>query len=70
VIGRDEFLNTLEMHYRQQETEQKRGLITVMNHKSILDDPCVLSIMLPIRYTLHPEKIRFSEINELVDQRH
>ncbi|XMA20231.1 hypothetical protein WAI453_013022 [Rhynchosporium graminicola] len=57
VTGLDRFLETLDRR-RDPETRD-RGLITVSNHVSVVDDPLMWGV-LPLRYSLDPGNHRWS----------
>lgn len=52
-----ENLDILREAYRQSKLEN-RGLVTYMNHMSLLDDPFIWGT-LPIYYSLSPDRIRW-----------
>lgn len=55
VIGLHHLLGTLD---RRRTQGRERGLLTVCNHVAVVDDPLIWGI-LPFRYTLHPENLRW-----------
>ncbi|KAH6664932.1 hypothetical protein B0J14DRAFT_606995 [Halenospora varia] len=57
VIGLDRFVDVLEK--RKDVNGRKRGLITVSNHVSVLDDPLIWGV-LPFRYAFDPGNHRWS----------
>ncbi|KAL3417410.1 acyltransferase [Phlyctema vagabunda] len=57
VVGLDRFLQKLDD--RKDVEGRQRGLITVSNHVSVLDDPLVWGV-LPARYSFNPENLRWS----------
>ncbi|KAH9243585.1 hypothetical protein K456DRAFT_1820440 [Colletotrichum gloeosporioides 23] len=54
--GQDEFLGLLD---KRRAGHADRGLITVSNHISVLDDPLIWGV-LPLRYNMIPENSRWS----------
>ncbi|KAH9898836.1 hypothetical protein F4778DRAFT_741244 [Xylariomycetidae sp. FL2044] len=56
VHGLDRFLHLLDQ--RKDVEKRQRGLITVSNHISILDDPLMWGV-LPLRYAFHPSNLRW-----------
>jgi monolysocardiolipin acyltransferase len=56
VIGLQDFLKILDE--RADPAKRQRGLITVSNHISVLDDP-VLWGVLPLKYLYNPQNLRF-----------
>ncbi|KAL1843699.1 hypothetical protein VTJ49DRAFT_399 [Mycothermus thermophilus] len=57
VTGFSRFLDVLES--RRDPAQRQRGLLTVSNHISVLDDPVVWGI-LPFRYMLDPANLRWT----------
>ncbi|KAI5362157.1 Putative phospholipid/glycerol acyltransferase [Septoria linicola] len=57
VHGLDRFLTILDE--REDEQERTRGLVTVSNHVSVLDDPLIWGV-LPHRYFWKPNNMRWS----------
>ncbi|CAL3968671.1 unnamed protein product [Diplocarpon coronariae] len=57
VIGLDNFIETLDR--RRDVGGRDRGLITVSNHVSVVDDPLIWGV-LPCRYAFNPSNHRFS----------
>jgi monolysocardiolipin acyltransferase len=57
VVGLDRFLGTLDR--RKNIEGRERGLITVSNHISVVDDPLVWGV-LPFRYAFNPSNHRWS----------
>ncbi|KAK4540182.1 hypothetical protein LTR36_009680 [Oleoguttula mirabilis] len=57
VHGLDRFLDVLDS--RKDERARTRGLITVSNHVSVMDDPLVWGV-LPFRYHWYPSNMRWS----------
>ncbi|KAL8423575.1 hypothetical protein RB596_003693 [Gaeumannomyces avenae] len=57
VIGMDRFLDLLES--RRDVDRRRRGLITVSNHTSVLDDPLIWGII-PLRYCFDAASLRWS----------
>ncbi|KAM3070174.1 Lyso-phosphatidylcholine acyltransferase [Clarireedia jacksonii] len=57
VIGLERFKETLDR--RKDPESRERGLITVSNHVSVLDDPVMWGV-LPLRYAFNPENLRWS----------
>ncbi|KAL2137161.1 hypothetical protein VTI74DRAFT_7708 [Chaetomium olivicolor] len=57
VTGLDRFLNLLDS--RKDPANRTRGLLTVSNHISVLDDPVVWGI-LPLRYAFNPSNLRWT----------
>ncbi|KAL2270291.1 hypothetical protein VTJ83DRAFT_2475 [Remersonia thermophila] len=57
VTGFSRFLDVLES--RRDPAKRQRGLLTVSNHISILDDPVVWGI-LPFRYMIDPSNLRWT----------
>lgn len=57
VIGLERFLKILDD--RQDVESRQRGLITVSNHTSVVDDPLMWGV-LPLRYFFNPENLRWS----------
>ncbi|KAF2481247.1 hypothetical protein BDY17DRAFT_317926 [Neohortaea acidophila] len=55
--GLDGFLRFLDK--RRDEAERQRGLITVSNHLSVLDDPMIWGV-LPFKYLFRPGNMRWS----------
>ncbi|KAK1828430.1 acyltransferase [Podospora conica] len=56
VIGLDKFLALLDS--RRDPEKRERGLLTVSNHVSVLDDPLIWGV-LPPRYAFTPSNLRF-----------
>ncbi|TPX12132.1 uncharacterized protein E0L32_007247 [Thyridium curvatum] len=56
VIGLDRFLQRLEK--RKDVEKRERGLLTVSNHISVVDDPLMWGIM-PWRYIFNPQSLRW-----------
>ncbi|KAF2278018.1 uncharacterized protein EI97DRAFT_395750 [Westerdykella ornata] len=56
VHGLDEFLQLLDE--REDVEGRQRGLITVSNHISVLDDPLMWGV-LPLRYMFNPDNLRW-----------
>lgn len=56
VFGLDNFMQILES--RRDPSQRQRGLITVSNHISVLDDPLIWGV-LPLRYTFEPWNLRW-----------
>ncbi|GAO16452.1 hypothetical protein UVI_02048120 [Ustilaginoidea virens] len=54
VVGLHNLLETLD----RRRADRSRGLLTVCNHVAVLDDPLIWGI-LPLRYTLDPELLRW-----------
>ncbi|KAK3295676.1 uncharacterized protein B0H64DRAFT_395950 [Chaetomium fimeti] len=57
VTGLSRFLDILDS--RRDPANRQRGLLTVSNHVSVLDDPVVWGI-LPLRYTFDPSNLRWT----------
>jgi len=57
VIGLDRFLETLDR--RRKPEERDRGLLTVSNHVSVVDDPLIWGV-LPFSYAFNPGNHRWS----------
>lgn len=57
VIGLDRFLEVLDS--RRDISGRERGLITVSNHTSVIDDPLMWGA-LPARYFFNPDNLRWS----------
>ncbi|KAF2857292.1 hypothetical protein K470DRAFT_253562 [Piedraia hortae CBS 480.64] len=57
VYGLDPFLDLLDA--RACSADRRRGLLTVSNHVSVLDDPLIWGV-LPYRYMVHPDNMRWS----------
>ncbi|KAK4156747.1 hypothetical protein C8A00DRAFT_40869 [Chaetomidium leptoderma] len=57
VTGLSRFLDILDS--RKDPAARQRGLLTVSNHVSVLDDPVVWGI-LPLRYTFDPSNLRWT----------
>ncbi|KIN07417.1 hypothetical protein OIDMADRAFT_36919 [Oidiodendron maius Zn] len=57
VIGLDRFLETLDK--RKDVGGRERGLLTVSNHVSVLDDPLIWG-SLPLSYAFSPKDLRWS----------
>ncbi|PMD40635.1 hypothetical protein L207DRAFT_427575 [Hyaloscypha variabilis F] len=57
VVGLDRFLETLDR--REDIDGRERGLITVSNHVSVMDDPLIWGV-LPFRYAFNPSNHRWS----------
>ncbi|TVY15263.1 Lysophosphatidylcholine acyltransferase [Lachnellula arida] len=57
VVGLDRFLETLDK--RKDVEGRERGLITVSNHVSVLDDPLIWGV-LPFKYAFSPSNHRWS----------
>ncbi|KAF4628062.1 hypothetical protein G7Y89_g10094 [Cudoniella acicularis] len=57
VIGLDRFVDTLEK--RKDVDGREKGLITVSNHVSVLDDPLIWGV-LPFKYAFDPANHRWS----------
>ncbi|TKA73564.1 hypothetical protein B0A49_04092 [Cryomyces minteri] len=57
VGGLDGFLDTLDQ--RKDVNGREKGLITVSNHVSVLDDPLIWGV-LPFRYHWNPDNMRWS----------
>lgn len=57
VFGLEKFMETLEK--RRNVEERERGLLTVANHVSVLDDPLIWGV-LPYRHGFNPENHRWS----------
>ncbi|KAI5863239.1 hypothetical protein GGS23DRAFT_568878 [Durotheca rogersii] len=57
VVGLDRFLAILDK--RRDVEKRQRGLITVSNHLSVLDDPLIWGV-LPLRYGFNPSNHRWS----------
>ncbi|KAI1384705.1 acyltransferase [Hypoxylon trugodes] len=56
VVGLDRFLDVLDK--RKDVEKRERGLITVSNHISVLDDPIIWGV-LPLRYAFNPSNHRW-----------
>ncbi|XDG01095.1 hypothetical protein ABKA04_000710 [Annulohypoxylon sp. FPYF3050] len=56
VVGLDRFLEVLDK--RKDVEKRQRGLITVSNHVSVLDDPVIWGV-LPLRYAFNPSNHRW-----------
>ncbi|KAI1453599.1 hypothetical protein F4805DRAFT_442798 [Annulohypoxylon moriforme] len=56
VVGLDRFLEVLDK--RKDVEKRERGLITVSNHISVLDDPVIWGV-LPLRYAFNPSNHRW-----------
>ncbi|CAG8978351.1 hypothetical protein HYALB_00012486 [Hymenoscyphus albidus] len=57
TIGLDKFLETLDS--RKDVQGRERGLITVSNHVSVIDDPLIWGV-LPLKYGFNPSNHRWS----------
>lgn len=57
VVGLERFIATLDR--RQNPEERERGLITVSNHVSVMDDPLIWGV-LPFKYGFRPANHRWS----------
>ncbi|KAF4123297.1 monolysocardiolipin acyltransferase [Geosmithia morbida] len=57
TTGLDKFLELLDQ--RKAVDIRPRGLLTVCNHVGVLDDPIIWGV-LPFRYSLDPENLRWS----------
>ncbi|OAA53379.1 tafazzin [Niveomyces insectorum RCEF 264] len=57
VVGLDRFLALLDT--RKDVDSRQRGLITVSNHVSVLDDPLIWGV-LPFRYAINHQNLRWS----------
>lgn len=57
VIGLERFKATLDR--RENPEERERGLITVSNHVSVMDDPLIWGV-LPLKYGFNPSNHRWS----------
>ncbi|KAI1082191.1 hypothetical protein F5B20DRAFT_578406 [Whalleya microplaca] len=56
VVGLERFLDVLDS--RKDVEKRQRGLVTVSNHVSVLDDPILWGV-LPLRYAFNPSNFRW-----------